>query len=184
MFSFLGRSKVTCRSLAETMAPKLVTAWIQEYDEELRKPGDNSWVEHARMSKSDAKAKQEWLLLCLAAFLQGCHSSMGESDLHFRFAGDFLEVCGREVELQRIFSTANEFIELSKLRSTEYWSLLSESDPGGSIRLVAARFLQNAGCSPIEIAHSMTIASAFTSTATTTKDLFDKLKRTVRLVLS
>ena len=175
---------MTCRSLAETMAPKFVTAWIQEYDDELRESGENSWVERARMSKSDAKAKQEWLLLCLAAYIQGCRSSMGESELHFRFAGDFLEVFGREVEFQRIFPTAREFIELSKLRSTEYWSQLSESDPGRSIRLVAARFLQNVGCSPIEITHSMTIASAFTSTATTTKDLFDKLKRTVRLVLS
>jgi hypothetical protein len=182
MFSFLTRSKMTCKGLAEAMATKFVSMWMQEYDEELLARGHNSWIQRARVSKSDAKAKEEWLLFCLAGYIQGCRSSMGDSDLHSTFAREFFEACGREVEVQRIFpTTANEFVASAALRSTEYCSLLSESDPGRSIRLVGEKFLENVGCSPKDVVQSL-IALDFLATATTTKELFDKLKRTIRLV--
>lgn len=183
MFSFLTRSKMTCKGLAETMAAKFVSIWMQEYDEELLSSGHNSWIQCARMSKSDAKAKEEWVLFCLAGYIQGCRSSMGDCDLHFIFSREFFEACGREVEVHQISpATASEFATSAASRYTEYCSLLSESNTGNSIRLVAEKFLENVGCSPIEVTQSMRVALGFTSTATATKELFDKLKRTIRLV--
>lgn len=182
MFSFLGRSKMTCKSLAETMAPQFLSMWMREFDEDLQVPEPISWVKRARTSQSDVKARQEWLLFCIAGYFLGCRASMGESELHFTFARDFLEVFGGEIESQRVFPTAKEFSTMSKLRSAEYWNLMSGSDPGHSILLVAGKFLQNVGCIPVDVAQAMVISSKFSSTTTTTKELFDKVKRTIRLV--
>jgi hypothetical protein len=107
---------------------------------------------------------------------------MTEGDVHFRFVHSFLTVCGRDLVERGIFSTQAEFENLAHDRLSEYLNAIIKGDPEKSMMGVATAFLINAGCSADDIALRLGAVGSFVSQSVGTKELFDEVKRSVRLV--
>lgn len=182
MFSFLQKPKMSCLSLAETLAPKFTRMAIHLYDSEVEALGENSWIAESVQRTSQIASKREWVLYCLAGYINGCRASMGENDIHFRFGHLFLIICGRNLVEQSIFPTESEFEKLGQDRTAEYLGAITNDDPEGSMNRVAKAFLINAGCNANDIALRTGAALNFVNESVNTKKLFDEIKRTVRLV--
>jgi hypothetical protein len=140
-----------------------------------------SWIAECVRNRSEVSSKQEWILFLLAGYLNGCRSSMIESDIHIAFLHSFLYLCGIDLVEKRIFSSHTEFEEMSKARSSEYLSAFKQGSSEESKMAVAKSLLANVGCYADDIAHLMAAGSDFASESMFAKELFDDIKHTVRL---
>jgi hypothetical protein len=165
------------------MAPRFLASWLRDYEKELLERVEQSWIEVASRTYSQDVTRQEWVLFCLAAYIQGCQSSMKQDQIHFEFVQCFLKAISRGVTDGKIFSTDEDFLHRSRSRLTEYLAALSNSTPEEPLRGVASKFLANVGCDANDILLRVGATGNFMAEAVATKELFDKLKKDVRLVI-
>lgn len=172
---------MSCLSLAESVAPRFVRTSMGLYDSEAKELGDQSWIAESVRNRSQVSSKQEWILFRLAGYVNGCRSSMTENDIHLAFLHSFLNLCAVDLVEKGIFTTQTEFEDMGRARTSEYLSAFTQGSPQDSIMAVAKSFLVNAGCNADDIAHLMVAGGGFVNESTLAKELFDNIKRTVRL---
>lgn len=182
MFDFFRKSKVACLDLAEMLAPRFISSTIKMFEAEINERGDQSWTRKAEQTHLPTSL-QEWLLFCLAAYIQGCRISMNQDQIHFAFVKYFLELVAHNVTNEGIFPTADEFMSRSHERLSEYLAAFSNTRPEDSMKAVARAFLGNVGCPPDDIVLIVGASGSFMSEAITSKELFDKIQKSYRLVL-
>lgn len=173
---------MSCLSLAESLAPRFIRTTMGLYDSEAEEWGDQSWIAESVRNRSQVSSKQEWILFRLAGYVNGCRSSMTEDDIHLAFLHSFLNLCAVDLVEKGIFTTQTEFEDAGRARTSEYLRAFTQGGPQESTMAVAKSFLVNAGCNVDDIAHLMGAGGGFVNESTLTKELFDNIKRTVRLI--
>lgn len=173
---------MSCLSLAEIAAPRFVRTSMALYDSESEELGDLSWIAESVRSRSEVSSKQEWILFLLAGYVNGCRSSMTESDIHFAFLHSFLNLCAADLVEKGIFSSQTEFKDMSRARTSEYLNALTQGGSQESTVAVAKFFLVNAGCNADDLAHLECAYSGFEDESMLAKELFDDIRRTVHLI--
>ena len=182
MFSFFRKPKMSCLSLAQSLAPRFVRISMALYIGETEDWGELSWIGECVRNRSEVSSKQEWILFLLAGYVNGCRSSMTESDIHFAFLHSFLYLCAIDLVEKGIFSSHTEFDDMRRARTSEYVSAFTQGSSEESRMAVAKSFLVNAGCYADDIAHLMAAGSDFVGESMLAKELFDDIKQTVRLI--
>ncbi len=181
IFSFFRKPKMSCLHLAQSLAPRFVRISMTLYIGQTEDWGELSWIAECVRNRSEVSSKQEWILFLLAGYLNGCRSSMTESDIHIAFLHSFLYLCATDLVEKGIFSSHTEFEEMSRARTSEYLSAFTQGSSEESKMAVAKSFLVNTGCYADDIAHLMAAASDFASESMHAKELFEDIKQTVRL---
>jgi len=183
MFAFLRKTKISCQELADKLAPGFTRTTIELFEGEKQNRGEHSWIlESIRSGKCRTEPVKEWVLLSIAAYVNGCRSSMKQDTTHYEFVRKFIAACGRDFIERGIFSTAAEYSELSKDRISNYFEALAHGEAQDKIQAVARKFLVNVGCNPDDIVHRMGAAGFFVSDSANAKNVFDQIQKSYRVV--
>ena len=184
IFSLFRKPKMSCLSLAQSLAPRFVRISTTLYIGETENWGELSWIAECVRNRSEVSSKQEWILFLLAGYLDGCRSSMTESDTHIAFLHSFLYLCATDLVEKGIFNSHSEFEDMRTARISEYLSAFTQGSSQKSNKMAVAKsFLVNAGCYSDDIAHLRAAGSDFAGESMLAKELFDDIKQTVRLTL-
>ena len=182
--SFFRKPKMSCLSLAQSLAPRFVRISMTLYVGETEDWGELSWIAECVRNRSEVSSKQEWILFLLAGYVNGCRSSMTESDIHFAFLHSFLYLCATDLVEKGIFNSHTEFDDMRRARTSEYVSAFTQPSSRESNKMAVAKsFLVNAGCYADDIAHLMAAGSDFAGESMLAKELFNNIQQTVRLTL-
>lgn len=182
MFFGFWKSKISCQELADMLGPSFIKQTVAMFEEEKETLGEQSWVIAAARRNSHANLLQEWILFMLAAYINGCRSSMKPTPTHFEFARRFIFACVRDCVECGAFPAQSALQQAVQDRTSEYWEVFSGKDIDKAMHEVAQRFLRNVGCEPDDCAFRMLAAGQFVSVSAATKKLFDQLQKSYRII--
>ena len=170
------------------MAGKLSASFtnftLKLFADQKEESGESSWTVESVKAGHQQELLQEWTLFSVAAYINGCRSSMKQDAVHFEFVRSFVAACARNFVELGTFSSEPEFTRLAMGRLSEYLDAFSGSDVEEALQNVARKFLQNVGCSPNDIAHRVVAAGHFVNESVETKKMFDSLQASYRIVLN
>ena len=118
----------------------------------------------------------------LAAYINGCRSSMKDTPTHFEFARYFIFACVRDCLERDAFPVQSTLQQVVQVRTSEYLNIFSGKDSDTATQEVAQRFLRNVGCEPDDIAFRMGVEGQFVNVSICTKQLFDQYHKSYRIV--
>lgn len=176
------KTKIKCQDLAEQLAPRFAKQILRSFEEEKKEMGEHSWTIEAGQSNTEIVVFREWALFEIAAYLNGCRSSMKQDAIHFEFVRRFIVTCGREFVEQRIFDDLSAYLELAQDRTSKYMSIFRDNDPDEAMQNVAVDFLSQLQCNTDNIASRMVLAGMFINVSALTKTMFDNIGKEFRLV--
>ena len=173
---------MSCRELAETLAPRFAKMTVELFEGEREARGDRSWTVESANGKCRTDPLKEWALYSLAGYIQGCRASTKNDVTYMNFARYFISESGRDFVNRGVFSTEVEFDGLTKDRVPQYLEAISDGNAEKAMQSVGRTFLLNVGCNPEDLSQRVGAVGAFMSQSINTKKLFDELQKTVRLV--
>ena len=183
MFLSFLKPKITCKELAEKLAPRLVKQVIEGFEEGKRVMGDHAWMIESSNSTTEADKIGEWVLFNIAGYINGCRSSMNQDAIHFEFVRSFIFECGRCLMRRGIFVTESEYERQAMDRVTNYLNMFTGIDIDKEMHNIASAFLKNVACNQDDIASRMVVAGSFMAQSTLTKTMLDGIQKSYRIIL-